>query len=47
MQSNQFYSNMCINTGITVTVGKKAKYQQKVESHKIILAAGWLCHSNL
>jgi len=31
----------------TVTVAKTAKYQQKVKSHKIILAPGWLDHSNL
>lgn len=40
MQSDQFYSNMYINTGISVTVEKKAKYQQKFKSHKIILASG-------
>lgn len=47
MQSNQFDSNMRINRAITVKEGRKAKYQQKVKSHKIILISGWLCRSDL
>lgn len=47
MQSNQLDPNMCINAGITVKVGRKAKYQQKVKSHKISLLSAWLCYFHI
>lgn len=41
-QSDQFHLNMFINTGITVTIGEKARYQKKLKSHKMLSASGQL-----